>query len=199
MDSPPAPPSSEPTRVTALEGLVVAISDDGARVIHVDRGPSGSPAAAAYLTTYDVRTGRAIDRLKLDMSNNLNRARLRLVRETFWKMNQYDPTPQLLSACSAHSPSQGLDISDISVRFEFPRLQVTQSGRNVLTRSVAAWSYQAKDDKGRIDQDCVMRNAMVLNTVYLDHASNVMVLLVGYCGSDMCPEPADHPVITRLR
>jgi hypothetical protein len=185
-------PAHPPKRVLRLDDLrYAAVSDDGRRVATLDPGAYADEPRVVSFSIVEIDSGRVAFERTLQDAARVAQAEQRLAGETFWAMDEMDaPEPSLGSYCD-HPPAQTMAQDDVAVRFAFPLLAVRRAGRLVLARDVSSWAAHPSGD-------CKDKNAMMLHQGFIDLRRRALVVLVGYCGSDTCHEPADRSVVLRI-
>ena len=79
-------------------------------------------------------------------------------------------------------PKRTARLGAVRVTYQEPHLQVWNQDKTVLKRQVLAWRVT--------QQGCPHASPSWLKRVFVDSTRGVVLLELGFCGTDLCPEPA---------
>ncbi len=94
------------------------------------------------------------------------------------------PAPDFFSdACfeSKSPPPRRTDFSGLTVTYQEPRLQIEREGKRLVDIRRPAWRA--------FNKSCDTFNPTWLQSLYMDKSQRVMLVGLGHCGADACPEP----------
>ncbi|PKN58535.1 MAG: hypothetical protein CVU56_05060 [Deltaproteobacteria bacterium HGW-Deltaproteobacteria-14] len=100
----------------------------------------------------------------------------------------------------------GLRDAGFEVTLHEPRLRVRHEGRVLVDRDYPAWSVPAEDVCGAADREsipdaeeaCVCHNPVTLRGGRVDLDRGVLLLDIGYLGTDICWEPDSWTAVVAL-
>ncbi|WP_434383019.1 hypothetical protein [Melittangium boletus] len=79
-------------------------------------------------------------------------------------------------------PKRSTLVGSLKITYQEPRVQIWRRGKKLLDRQTPSW---------RVKQDpCPHASPSWLNRVFGDAIRGVVLLELGFCGVDLCPEPA---------
>ncbi len=79
-------------------------------------------------------------------------------------------------------PKRTAKLGAVRVTYEEPLLQIWNQNKTVLKRQVLEWRV--------MQQGCPHASPSWLKRVFIDSTRGVVLLELGFCGTDLCPEPA---------
>lgn len=187
------------------------LSSDGTKVgFFIPESPA-SEARASRLVVKDVKTDARVwhkpiftveesRRLQPLMLERLVRARLIEARTKLpwhkWILMREDtlPAPDFGSdACfvSRSAPERQTVFLDMVVTYQEPRLRIELGGDLLVDAERFAWrSY---------NNNCDAFNPTWLQSLYLDESRSTLLVGLGHCGADACPEPEPDFHVVPLR
>ena len=177
------------------------LSMDGKRVAFFMEASPAVEAGSSTLVIKDVKTDARLwrkDVLTLDESRHLSASALdRLVRSRLIEAHAKLPTRQWMAlqggalprpdffsdACfeAKSAPPRTVNASGLTVTYEEPRLWVEREGKRLVELHRPAWRA--------FNKSCDTYNPTWLQSLYMDNAQRVMLVGLGHCGADACPEP----------
>lgn len=100
----------------------------------------------------------------------------------------------------------GLRDEGLEVTFHEPRLQVRLAGRVLVDRDYPAWSVPSQDVCGDADREdvpdaedaCMCHNPVTLRGGSVDLDRGILLLDIGYLGTDICWEPDSWTAVIAL-
>jgi hypothetical protein len=179
------------------------VSSDGKRVAFFTRESSSSEGITRALVVKDVDTDAVLFEKVLfseEEERQIRGASLeRLARARAWEarpyleQHQWKPLvhhPQPLTgrefssdACFLEQirPKRTLSLEGLTISYQEPRLQISRRGKRVLDRRFPSW---------RVRQEwCERANPSWLSGAFISREQGVVLLELGFCGVDICPEP----------
>jgi hypothetical protein len=177
-------------------------TQDGTRIAFFAPGPPGLDERASTLVVKDTKTDATVWRKVIfsgDESERLSRrdlerlARTRLVAagaqlpgKSWLPMDGGAlPEPDFASdQCyiDKAQPSRTTDASGLKITYQEPRLRVEREGAVLLDLRRPAWRAR--------NESCNAFNPTWLQRVYVDRSRRSLLVGLGHCGVDACPEPA---------
>jgi hypothetical protein len=177
------------------------LSSDGKRVAFFMEASPAVEENASTLVVKDVKTDARVWQkvlFTLEESRSLQQPALdRLVRSRLvearaalpWqKWSPLEggalPAPDFASdACfeSKSPPPRRTDFSGWTVSYEEPRLQIERQGKLLVDIRRPTWRA--------FNKICDTFNSTWLQSLYMDKSQRVMLVGLGHCGADACPEP----------
>jgi hypothetical protein len=79
-------------------------------------------------------------------------------------------------------PKRAISVGDLKISYQEPRVQISHRGKKVLDRRFPAWKLR--------QEGCAKASPSWLQEVFVSHEHGVVLLKLGFCGMDRCPEPA---------
>lgn len=188
-----------------------AVSRDGKRVAIAQRledGARGTPNQTLWIKdadTDEVLTEMVVLGVKehndLVGSADEAAALAALIEKRLAKANALLATETWTPFTAGAAPSgewnapRRVDFGGITVVYEQPALTVTENGVTIHDADYPAWlsrPYKVMDD----EIEC--ENPALLRAVYLSREQRVLVVRIGYYGTDMCWEPDSQFHVVRL-
>ncbi|AKJ02981.1 hypothetical protein ATI61_113168 [Archangium gephyra] len=177
------------------------LSSDGKRVAFFMEASPAVESNSSTLLIKDVKTDAVLWQkplFTLDESRNLQQPALdRLVRARLIEARAKLPTPQWIplergtlpapeffsDACfeAKSAPPRTVDVSGLTVTYEEPLLRVERAGKRLVELRRPAWRA--------FNKSCATYNPTWLQSLYMDQAQRVLLVGLGHCGADACPEP----------
>jgi hypothetical protein len=184
------------------------ISSDGKNVAFFTREASDDESISRTLVVKDVdtdavvfeklffSTGESEESLQRGIRELVHLARTR-TWETLPYMDQHQWMPLtrhelpesetefLSDYCfmSQMRPKRSVSAGDLKISYQEPRVQIARRGRKVLDRRFPDW---------RVRQElCEHPNPSWLKSVFVSREHGVVLLELGFCGMDLCSEPAE--------
>jgi len=175
---------------------------DGARMAFFTSGPPGMDERSSTLVVKDTKTDASVWRRVIFSGEESERlsprdlerlARTRLVAagaELPWKSwlpMEGGPLPEPDFASDQcyidkSQPSRTTVSSDLKVTYQEPQLRVEREGTVLLDLRRPAWRAR--------NASCNAFNPTWLQSVYVDRSRKGILVGLGHCGVDACPEPA---------
>jgi|GEM_PF-4064860 len=179
------------------------VSTDGKQVAFFTREPSSAEGISRTLVVKDVDTDTVVFTKTLfseEESRKHGTALERLARSRAQEVLAARPqdrwVPLAHQDLSSHEreffsdacfekqlhPKRSATLETLKVTYQEPRVQFWRRGKKVLDRKVPSWRFQR--------EQCPHASPSWLNRVFSSHVHGVVLLELGFCGTDLCPEPA---------
>jgi hypothetical protein len=181
------------------------ISSDGKNVAFFAREASDDDGTSRTLVIKDVDTDAVIfEKLFFSTEESLQRGfrdLVRLARVRTWEalpdveQHQWKPLVHHELPPSGNEffsdycfmkqlrPKRSVSAGDLRISYQEPRVQISRRGKKVLDRRFPDW---------RVRQElCEHPNPSWLKSVFVSREHGVVLLELGFCGIDLCSEPAE--------
>ncbi|MFY0582805.1 hypothetical protein ACN28S_58645 [Cystobacter fuscus] len=179
------------------------VSSDGKRVAFFTREPSSAEGISRTLVVKDVDTDAVVfektlfsEEESLQHGIALERLARSRAREALAALprNQWAPLAHLdlsshereffSDACFEKQlhPKRSAALEALKVTYQEPRVQIWRRGKSVLDRKFPSWRLK--------QEQCPHASPSWLNRVFSSQLQGVVLLELGFCGSDLCSEPA---------
>jgi hypothetical protein len=80
-------------------------------------------------------------------------------------------------------PRRSVSVGDLRISYQEPRVRISRRGRKVLDRRFPDWGVR--------QELCEHPNPSWLKSVFVSREHGVVLLELGFCGMDLCSEPAE--------
>ncbi|WP_431113292.1 hypothetical protein [Variovorax paradoxus] len=179
----------------------VWVSADGRKILSFEFEPSSIDASESSLFTLDVRTGvrtqhqtifTAEESRRLSVLDLERVARRRLLEadrklggKRWVRMVEHAlPTPEFFQdACYINKliPERTASFMAMDVSYREPRLKIQSGGHQWVDIQRPTWRHYS--------DSCKAFNPAWLSSLWVDKLRSTMVVELGHCGTDACPEP----------
>ncbi|HEX5746714.1 MAG TPA: hypothetical protein VFZ09_10740 [Archangium sp.] len=188
------------------------ISSDGKSIAFLNRESSAAEGTARALVVKDVETDAVVfEKVLFSEEESLRRSGPELERlarsrawearsylgQREWKPLLYRENPQhdaefFSDACfiQRQRPKRSVSLEDLKLSYQEPRLQIWRRGKKVLDRRFPSWGVR--------QQGCEHASPSWLNGTFVNLERNVVLIELGFCGVDSCPEPPAAFHVLRL-
>lgn len=179
------------------------VSSDGTHVAFFVREPSSAEGISRTLVIKEVDTDTAVfektlfsEEESLQQGAALDRLARSRAREALaaWPRGQWVPLAQqdlssherefFSDACYQKQlhPKRTAALESLKITYQEPRIQVWRRGKKLLDRRTPDW---------KLKQDsCPHASPSWLNRAFTSTTQGVVLLELGFCGMDLCPEPS---------
>ncbi|OJT24983.1 hypothetical protein BO221_11385 [Archangium sp. Cb G35] len=188
------------------------ISSDGKSVAFLTRESSAAEGSARALVVKDVDTDAVVfEKVLFSEEEGFQRSGPDLERlarsrawearsylaQREWKPLLYRENPQhdaefFSDACfiQRKRPKRSVSLEELKLTYQEPRLEISRRGKKVLDRRFPSWGVR--------QQGCEHASPSWLNGTFVNPERNVVLIELGFCGVDSCPEPPAAFHVLRL-
>jgi hypothetical protein len=187
------------------------VSSDGTHVAFFVREPSSAEGLSRTLVIKAVDTDTAVfektlfsEEESLQQGPALDRLARSRAREALasWPRAQWIPLVQqdlssherefFSDACYQKQlhPQRSASLETLKITYQEPRVQVWRRGKKLLDRRVPSWKLK--------QEQCPRASPSWLNRAFTSGGRGVILLELGFCGTDLCPEPATAFHVLRI-
>jgi CheY-like chemotaxis protein len=179
------------------------VSSDGKRVAFFARESPAVERISRTLVVKDVDTDAVVFEKVLfseeesvqHAGSHLERLARARAQEALAQLEQYQWRPLTHHELPSHEreffsdycfekqlrPKRSVSLGDLKLAYQEPRVQLWRRGKKVLDRRISSWRVR--------QEGCTQASPSWLNGVFLSREQGVLLLELGFCGMDLCPEP----------